>query len=212
MEPHNQHQLQEAIISFLKEHPGRHYVADVHFGISDYFADHCYKREVASTLWKLSEDGAIKYEGGFFFPSPANHSTTMTNEDQPMSIYQSIDFPSYELVHRFMHESGFTVPDPDVEPAFPRSDFMKLASRLIMYGADQELDAICELVGLQQQPEGDRYFDGITVKSLKLARRPTEKEQALRLLETYGASAVKLTPDQCDIIRRALEATAGAIQ
>ncbi len=124
---------------------------------------------------------------------PTNDLTTMTNKDQPMSIYQSIDFPSYELVQRFMHESGFTVPDPDVEPAFPRSDFMKLASRLIMHGADQELDAICELVGQQQQPEGDRYFDGFTIKSLKLARRPkppSEKEQALEALDRIDRYAV----------------------
>jgi hypothetical protein len=218
MEPHNQHQLQEAIISFLKEHPGRHSVIDVHFGISDYFADHCYKNETARTLWKLNGDGIVKYQGGFFIP-PTNDLTTMTNEDQPMSIYQSLDFPSYGLVHRFMHESGFAVPDPDVEPAFPRSDFMKLASRLIMYGADQELDAICELVGQQQQPEGDRYFDGITVKSLKLARRPkppSEKEQALEALERidgYAVSQMRAYTIHDDliedvaIIRRALEAT-----
>jgi hypothetical protein len=81
MEPHNQHQLQEAIISFLKEHPERHSVIDVHFGISDYFADHCYKYETARTLWKLSEDGTIKYKQGFFFffltNQPSNHN------DQP---------------------------------------------------------------------------------------------------------------------------------
>ena len=127
-----------------------------------------------------------------------------------MTMDQSIDLPSYELVQRFMHESGFTVPDPDVEMAFPRAEYMKLASRLIMHGADQELDAICEFAGQQSIPEKDRYFDGITVGDLKLNRRPkppSEKEQALRLLETYGTSAVKLTPDQCDIIRRALGAT-----
>jgi hypothetical protein len=71
-----------------------------------------------------------------------------------------------------MHESGFNVPDPDVEPAFPRSKFMKLASRLIMYGADMELEACCEWL---EDPDLD-----VDTYKLRSARRPesfTEKEQ-----------------------------------
>jgi len=53
------------------------------------------------------------------------------------------DFPSYELVQRLMHETGFPIADPNDEMVFPEAKFMKLASRLIQHGADQELEACC---------------------------------------------------------------------
>ena len=77
--------------------------------------------------------------------------------------------------------------------------------------ADQELEAILEMVGFGQQslPEEDRYLDGFTVASIRAARRPKPpslKEQALarltpleKLLEAMGHC-----PD--NTIRRALEA------
>ena len=40
-------------------------------------------------------------------------------------------YPSYEQIQRFMFEVGFDVPDPDQEPAFPRSKYMKLAVRIV---------------------------------------------------------------------------------
>ena len=68
-----------------------------------------------------------------------------------------------------------------------------IAIKASQWGADQELDAICEFAGQQSMPEKDRYFDGFTVKSLKLARRPkppSEKEQALEALERIDRYAV----------------------
>ena len=40
-------------------------------------------------------------------------------------------YPSYKKVQQFMFESGFNVPDPTEEPAFPHSSYMKLAARIV---------------------------------------------------------------------------------
>jgi hypothetical protein len=72
---------------------------------------------------------------------------------------------------------------------------------LVKWAADMELQACINFVYDNESCDPNFY------KDLRTARRPeppSEKELALRLLETYGASAVKLTSDQCDIIRRAL--------
>jgi hypothetical protein len=74
---------------------------------------------------------------------------------------------------------------------------------LVKWAADMELETCCEWLA-------EHTRDAMAIEFLRDARRPqppTQKEQALRLLETYGTSAVKLTPDQCDIIRRALKDT-----
>jgi hypothetical protein len=110
------------------------------------------------------------------------------------------DSPSYELVQRFMYEAGFAVADPDDEMVFPEAKFMKLASRLIQYGSDQELEACCEWVGCM--------FHGHKTWSdeLRAARRPKPpslKEQALGILDVAHHDV--LEDDQIATIRRALE-------
>ena len=73
------------------------------------------------------------------------------------------------------------------------------------WGADQELGACCYWLGTQWLRA--RTECGPT--ELRAARRPKPpslKEQAWKLLECYGTSGVKLTTDQCNTIRRALEA------
>jgi hypothetical protein len=201
MEPHNQHQLQEAIVSFLKEHPWRHSVIDVHFGISDYFADPCYKHETARTLWKLNGDGIVKYQGGFFIP-PTNDLTTMTNEDQPMA---SPDPPTLtrEQINCQIRKLKEASPDQSINGMQGWMLSFEEIDSLVKWAADMELQACINFV-YDNDLGGPNFY-----KDLRTARRPeppSEKELALRLLETYGASAVKLTPDQCDIIRRALGA------
>ena len=73
-------------------------------------------------------------------------------------------------------------------------------------GADQELEACAKWVNTWCT---SRYLgDAISADVLRAARRPkppTLKEQAIRFTETYGCrGGVKLTPEQCDTIRRAL--------
>lgn len=114
-----------------------------------------------------------------------------------MTDCQSIDLPSYELVQRFMHEAGFTVPDPDVEPAFPRSKFMKLASRLIRYGADMELVACCEWL-----EDRDLNVDTYKLRRARRPKPPSLKEQALESLHHLEAGG----EPNIDLLRRALEA------
>ncbi len=48
-----------------------------------------------------------------------------------------IDLPSHKLVQQFMFKAGFDIADPEDEPVFPQSRFMKLASYLLRYAADR---------------------------------------------------------------------------
>jgi hypothetical protein len=81
------------------------------------------------------------------------------------------------------------------------------------WGADQELEAIIELADGYSLPETDRYFDGLTVASLRFRRRPKPpslKELALAVLENEPEAddmkeLVVFDVDQVEIIRRALE-------
>jgi hypothetical protein len=111
------------------------------------------------------------------------------------------DFPSYELVQRFMHQAGFAISDPDDEMFLPEAKFMKLASRLIQHGADQELEACCELL---EQEE----WDSTWIPVLRAARRPKPpslKEQAMCAL-VDGIARGGNDPSDIETIRRALEA------
>jgi hypothetical protein len=201
MKPHNQHQLQEAIISFLKEHPGRHSVDDVHFGISDYFADPCYPHGITPILWKLSEDGTIKYRHGFFFPhQPTTQPQLPTKTNQMTEQHRII--PSLDLLNQWKRDWVYCTHDPA-----NLDEGTYIATQAARWGADQELEACCEWL---QDP--DLNVDTDKLRRARRPKPPSEKEQALRLLETCGKSGVKLTSDQCDIIRRALEATPGAPQ
>jgi len=113
-----------------------------------------------------------------------------------------IDLPSHRLVQKLMHESGFDIVHPDEEALLPIAKYMKLAARLIQYGADQELNACCEW--LENQPQW--------MEDLRAARRPKPpslKEKALAVLEEEPEDAKELIVfdvDQVKIIRRALEA------
>ena len=82
-------------------------------------------------------------------------------------------------------------------------------------GADAELEACRQYVrnhwwGFVRNPDGIPTHRAV---DLLWARRPESrpkppslKQQAWRLLETYGTSGVKLDAGQCETIRRALEA------
>ena len=114
------------------------------------------------------------------------------------------DLPSYKLVQRLMHESGFSVADPNDEMAFPEAKFMKLASRLIQYGADQELEACCKWLAAR-----DLRSQSVAPCLLRIARRPKPpslKEQALTALSEADQGLNKSEWQQCsNTIRRALE-------
>jgi hypothetical protein len=105
------------------------------------------------------------------------------------------DFPSYELVQRLMHESGFPVADPNDEMVFPEAKFMKLASRLIQYGADQELEACCEWL---QDP--DLNVDTYKLRNARRPKPPSLKEKAL---EALGPEPLPKTGPRGDIILNA---------
>ena len=108
------------------------------------------------------------------------------------------DLPSYELVQRFLHETGFPIADPDNEMVFPEAKFMKLASRLIQHGADQELEACVNYI--------DNNMSGNKAREFRAARRPKPslKEQALALLDKAEDPSWDI--NDFSILRQALEA------
>jgi hypothetical protein len=118
------------------------------------------------------------------------------------------DLPSYKLVQRLMHESGFPVADPNDEMAFPQAKFMKLASRLIQYGADQELEACCEWI--ESELRGQLRPAQRIADDLRAARRPKPpslKEQALAAANLlFSDSETGTCAAARNTIRRALEA------
>ena len=95
----------------------------------------------------------------------------------------------------------------------PNDLYCHIATTAAQWGADQELESILEIVGFGQQslPEEDRYSDGLTVASIRAARRPKPlslKKQAYDALDTYiyGEPDPKDKERTYNTIRRALEA------
>jgi hypothetical protein len=113
---------------------------------------------------------------------------------------QPLDIPPYAVVHRFMHESGFDVPHPD-EPTFPASKYMKLASRLIQYGADQELEACCKWLKRFDYDEHGVYL-ALNLRAARRPKPPSLKEQALIEFDSLLGDSEDVG---ATIIRRALE-------
>jgi hypothetical protein len=113
------------------------------------------------------------------------------------------DLPSYKLVQRLMHETGFPVADPNDEMVFPGAKFMKLASRLIQYGADQELEACCEWLKL----EGHEH-EHAELRAARRPKPPSLKEQAhdAYWVLRYGHGGDINETQKWNTIRRALEA------
>ena len=108
-----------------------------------------------------------------------------TVNDHPMQ-------PPPELVRRWLDEA---VNDSQtlIDCAY------RIARPAYAAGADAELDE-CE-------KWGNEYRNGLGQK-LRSARRPKPpslKQQALELMQTHGAAALKLNPSQCETIRQALE-------
>jgi len=100
--------------------------------------------------------------------------------------------PPPELVREWNQDAIGTHFEP-----YGYSEF--IAARAAQWGADQELEACCELM--------DDW--GLEASALPAARRPKPpslKEQALAVLTQYMTGKTILTKDSVDTIRRALEA------
>ena len=99
--------------------------------------------------------------------------------------------PPPELVQQWLTES---VDEGDISGTH-------LANRAAQWGANQELEACCEVLH-----QHDRAY--LLPSQLRAARRPKPpslKEQALTALERYMTGETILTKDSLDTIRRALE-------
>ena len=119
--------------------------------------------------------------------------------------------PPLELMNQWYKKA---CKDPYNGGNFIMSQIMKdICNSAAQWGADQELEAILEMVGFGQQslPEEDRYLDGFTVASIRAACRPKPpslRKQAYDALDTYiyGEPDPKDKERTYNTIRRALEA------
>ena len=74
----------------------------------------------------------------------------------------------------------------------------------LQQACDQELEACCKWLDYNCPSVGAHHL-----RNDRRPKPPSLKEQACKLLECYGTSGVKLTADQCNTIRRALEDSNG---
>jgi hypothetical protein len=105
--------------------------------------------------------------------------------------------PPPELVQQWIKTSGYKI-----APEWLNDVIQKV----VQYGANQELEAIIELAEASSLPEKDRYFDGLTVASLRAVRRPKPPSLKELALETLKYPKDLWSESEVDTIRRALEA------
>ena len=122
-------------------------------------------------------------------------NSQLTSNDR--QIRSSEIQPPPELVREWLGEQYGV-------PTAPGEATSHVATQAAQWGADMELEACCEWFA------NDVVSEVVSVVAeLRAARRPKPpslKEQALKLIETYECpGGVKLTPEQCDTIRRAIE-------
>ena len=116
--------------------------------------------------------------------------------------------PPFELMNQWYKKA---CKDPYSGGKFIMAPVLKdISNSAAQWGADQELEAILEIVGFGQQslPEEDRYLDGLTVASIRIARRPKPpslKDQALAVMDTAIADG-RLSSDASILVRLLVEA------
>jgi hypothetical protein len=189
-------EIQEAILRFLIACSHPQFSEQIFAAVRKFLqpGTTVYKHEVVRQLWEMADEGKkIIFRSGFLMPRTPTETPKL---QQPMTEQHQIT-PPPELLNQWKREWVYHTHNPAT-----LDEGTYIATQAARWGADQELEACCEWLA-------EHTRDAMAIEFLRDARRPqppTQKEQALRLLETYGASAVKLTPDQCDIIRRALGA------
>jgi hypothetical protein len=99
--------------------------------------------------------------------------------------------PPPELVQQWTREYDRMDPRPNIEPF--------IATRAAQWGADQELEACCELTR-----DNDGYDAALALRAERRPKPPSLKEQALIHFDFYAAS-FETSGGDSDLIRRALE-------
>ena len=79
-----------------------------------------------------------------------------------------------------------------------------IATRAAQWGADQELEACCEVLARELICDGKHVATDL--RMIRRPKPPSLKEQALTALTRYTTGETILTNDSVDTIRRALEA------
>jgi len=129
--------------------------------------------------------------------------------------------PPPELVEQWRSEPEYGTPGRVTLHTISEQRLFQLLTRSAQWGYEQRGEA--NEAKLQQARDQeleaciawfDKHIPGyeLVADKLRAARRPKPpslKERAWKLLECYGTSGVKLTADQCNTIREALEDSNG---
>jgi Zn-dependent peptidase ImmA (M78 family) len=113
--------------------------------------------------------------------------------------------PPAELVHEWGHDANLSGM-PYNDEVGHREYEQHIATRAAQWGADQELEACCEILARELICDGKHV-----ATDLRMIRRPKPlslKEQALAVLEEEPKDSKELIvfdTDQVNLIRRALE-------
>jgi len=103
--------------------------------------------------------------------------------------------PPPELVRQWMERTEY-----DEDTWFYES---YIAEQAAQWGADQELEACCEVLGRELICDGKHVATDL--RNVRRPKPPSLKEQALTALTRYMNGETILTNDSVDTIRRALE-------
>jgi len=120
--------------------------------------------------------------------------------------------PPLELVQQWLCSDDYPWgPLEQTSITITANRLQNIATAAAQWGADQELKACCDHMrdhqwGFVDLPDGTKIHRAIYLQQTRRPKPPSLKEQALKLMQTYGASALKLDSGQCETIRLALEA------
>jgi hypothetical protein len=113
--------------------------------------------------------------------------------------------PPPELVQQWREAPEFSALSPCVMVTVTNTKLQDIATQAAQWGADQELEACCELTR-----DNDGYDAALALRAARRPKSPSLKEQALEALKhapepSYPNPITLLTADEHALIRRALE-------
>jgi hypothetical protein len=119
--------------------------------------------------------------------------------------HQNIIKISESQLRELMYNSGISIPGAHYKPTPISPGMLKLANLLTQWGADQELEACCEVLA-------DKCFEGQAnlLRSWRRPKPPSLAEQGMEALKPpsgpvmLGTPEYRLTEFQAQILRAAL--------
>jgi hypothetical protein len=165
-------EIQEAAIQYLSACSLPQYVEQILAAVREFLQPDTivYKHEVVRQLWKMVDEGKIIFRSGFLIP----RVPTDPPQPQPMTEQHPIT-PPVALVAEWASESLAT---------------QALCTKAARWGADQELEACCEVVSNATVVPLE---SGVWLRNARRHKLPSLKDQGIESLDR--ALAMWMTND-----------------